>query len=494
MTSQSKYTSNMEHIQGALLVLDLQLHRQVLRWRATHNGNATPEELLGLHTSNNEVDAILDGLYAARGGRNADALDQAPIATISELLKDAEEFHAQVESASLADGLIMQAPLMAQRLALDPFEQQVVLLTLAAEIDRRYGRLFGYLNDDVTRRSPTVDLALQMFCDDSGQWEEARRSFAPNAALQRYRIIHLRPTLDQSRNPMISREMVLDDAVVSFLLNGTNTDTELNGILRIHAGSLDIEVVDDAYRTNVESLKNYVAGRPSPAPVVLITGPDEKLNEAAASYLATAHAQESKLVVLDAAKLSQHDSPADLAARALRQTKLNAGILAVREADVLQGTPVLSGALETLADDGLNGPLFLLTKDSSSVGRSDGVPPLTLQLGVPGFEARRKIWTASLNGEISDADIAELAERFPLTTGQIQSALARARSHASAFGEGGILRRSDLFNSCRSQSGDALAGLAQRIESRHSWSDLIVPSAIKSQLEHLEDWVRYRQV
>ncbi|MCH8988027.1 MAG: ATP-binding protein [Chloroflexi bacterium] len=494
MTPQSTYTSNMEHIQGALLVLDLQLHRQVLRWRATHHGNATPEELLGLHTSSAEVDAILDGLYAARGGGNADALDQAPIATISELLKDAQEFYALSESASLADGLSMQLPLVTERLALNPFERQVVLLTLAAEIDRRYGRLFGYLNDDVTRRSPTVDLALQMFCEDSGQWEEARRSFAPDAALQRYRVIHLRPALDQSRNPMLSREMVLDDAVVSFLLNGIVADAELKGMLGTHRDGLDIQVVDEGYQIAVESLRAYVGGRPTPAPVVLITGPDAELNESAASYLATAHARESELVVLDAAKMSQHDSPQDLVARVLRQVKLSAGILAVQEANLLQGTPKLEGALDNLTDDGRDGPVFLLAKESGSVRVPNGVPPLTLNLAVPGFEARRRIWKASLNGEISDADIAELSERFPLTTGQIDTALARARSHAAAYNEGGTLRRSDLFTSCRAQSGDALAGLAQRIESLHSWDDLVVPSAVKSQLLHLEDWVRYRQV
>lgn len=494
MTTLANYESNMDHIQAALLVLNLRLHRQVLRWRATHHGNATPEELLGLHTSSAEVDAILDGLYAARGNGNADAIDQAPIATISDLLTDAQDFHAQSESTSLSGGTTLQLPLLADRLALTPFERQVVLLTLSSEIDRRYGRLFGYLNDDVTRRCPTVDLALKIYCNDTADWEAARRSFSPEAPLQRYRLVHLRPPVDQSRNPLLSREMVLDEAIVSFLLNARGTDTELNGLLETHRDGLDIPVIDDSGQGDVESLKSYLERRQTPAPVVLITGPDAVLREAAASYLTAAHTPESELMVLDATKLAQHDAPGDLVARALRQAKLNRGTLALREADLLQGNPKLSEAMDDLTGAERDGPLFLLAKDANGVKAPYGVNPLVLNLPAPGFEARRRIWTASLNGEVPDADIAELAERFPLTSGQIETALARARLHATAYGEGGILRRSDLFASCRAQTGDSLTGLAHRIDSHHTWDDLVVPSAIKSQLLHLEDWVRYRQV
>ena len=494
MTTPTTYETNMEHIQAALLVLNLRLHRQVLRWRATHHGNATPEELLGLHISSAEVDAILDSLYTARGNGNADPIDQAPIATISDLLADAQEFHAQAESASLTAGSRLQLPMLAERLGLTSFERQVVLLALATEVDRRYTRLFGYLNDDVTRRSPTVDLALGLFCQNAEQWEEAHLSFTPEAPLRRYRVMHLRQTPEQSRNPLLSREIILDDAVVSFLLNATTGDSDLTGVLNTYQNGLDLSLVDDASRGDIESMATYLSSKPTPAPVVFITGPDAELRDAVASHLINAYAPESVLMVLDGPKWSQHDSPADLAARAMRQAKLNSGILAVREAELLQSNPKLVAAMDALTGPERDGPLFLLSKDPTAVKASYGVTLLNLHLPAPGFEARRRIWTASLSGEIDDTDIAELAERFPLTSGQIGTALARARLHAAAYGGGGTLQRSDLFASCRAQSSDALAGLAQRMESHHSWDDLVVPSAVKSQLLHLEHWVRYRQV
>src|SRR5205085_748451 len=44
---------------------------------------------------------------------------------------------------------------------LSDFERDVVLIALAAEIDLKYERLFAYLQDDVTKKRPTVDLALR---------------------------------------------------------------------------------------------------------------------------------------------------------------------------------------------------------------------------------------------------------------------------------------------------------------------------------------------
>src|SRR6202030_4113259 len=47
-------------------------------------------------------------------------------------------------------------------LGLEPFDLDVLVLTLAPDIDLRYERLYGYLQDDVTRRRPTLDLVARL--------------------------------------------------------------------------------------------------------------------------------------------------------------------------------------------------------------------------------------------------------------------------------------------------------------------------------------------
>src|SRR5215831_16549044 len=48
--------------------------------------------------------------------------------------------------------------------ALSDFDLDLILIALAPELDLRYGRLYAYLQDDVTRKRATVDLALILLC------------------------------------------------------------------------------------------------------------------------------------------------------------------------------------------------------------------------------------------------------------------------------------------------------------------------------------------
>ncbi|MBZ0309198.1 MAG: ATP-binding protein, partial [Anaerolineae bacterium] len=48
--------------------------------------------------------------------------------------------------------------------ALNDFDLAVMLVALAPEVDLRYERLYAYLQDDVTRKRPCVDLVLNLLC------------------------------------------------------------------------------------------------------------------------------------------------------------------------------------------------------------------------------------------------------------------------------------------------------------------------------------------
>jgi hypothetical protein len=45
---------------------------------------------------------------------------------------------------------------------LSAFDVDLILLALAPKLDLRYERLYAYLQDDVTRTWPSVDLALNL--------------------------------------------------------------------------------------------------------------------------------------------------------------------------------------------------------------------------------------------------------------------------------------------------------------------------------------------
>jgi hypothetical protein len=62
------------------------------------------------------------------------------------------------------------------RFELGPFEQFVIAATLAVEIDRnKYGKAYALLQDDVTRKQPSLELLLRLYAgaDDTDRWSGA---------------------------------------------------------------------------------------------------------------------------------------------------------------------------------------------------------------------------------------------------------------------------------------------------------------------------------
>ena len=85
------------------------------------------------------------------------------------------------KEATLAAGTLLALPHLARLFSLTRFEQHLVLLALAPEIDSRYERLYGYLHDDISRRRATPGLALRLLCRTRQERMDALTLFSPRA-------------------------------------------------------------------------------------------------------------------------------------------------------------------------------------------------------------------------------------------------------------------------------------------------------------------------
>lgn len=75
------------------------------------------------------------------------------------------------------------------RLRLSDFEMGVILLALSVEVDRKYERIFAFLNNDLNRKRPSLGLAMDIL--QSVRHEEAWRSFSETGALRRLALIDI---------------------------------------------------------------------------------------------------------------------------------------------------------------------------------------------------------------------------------------------------------------------------------------------------------------
>jgi hypothetical protein len=129
-------------------------------------------------------------------------------------------------------GVVLALPALRDRLGLTLFEKNLVLMSLAPEINRRYARLYRYLQGDdapVKTDLPTLDLALRLLCRNDEEWRSARQRLVTTSPLVQYELLQLRPTFDN----LLNCPLKLMDSLVNYLLAEQPTRDSLEQLLRL---------------------------------------------------------------------------------------------------------------------------------------------------------------------------------------------------------------------------------------------------------------------
>jgi hypothetical protein len=106
----------------------------------------------------------------------------------------------------------------------------VLLIAVMPDLDSRFEPLYGYLNDDVTRRRASVGLALEL-AGSSPRSATARRALSPSGPLVAHQLV----LVEDGDRPFLTRALRVPDRVTSHLLGDTGPDPGVAPLL------LDVE-------------------------------------------------------------------------------------------------------------------------------------------------------------------------------------------------------------------------------------------------------------
>jgi DNA polymerase III delta prime subunit len=129
-------------------------------------------------------------------------------------------------------GVLLGLPALRDRLGLTLFEKNLVLMSLAPEINRRYARLYRYLQGDdalVKTDLPTLDLVLRLLCRNDEEWRSARHRLVTASPLVQYQLLQLHPTFDS----LLNCPLKLMASLVDYLLAAQPTQETLEQLLRL---------------------------------------------------------------------------------------------------------------------------------------------------------------------------------------------------------------------------------------------------------------------
>ncbi|HEX3092828.1 MAG TPA: AAA family ATPase [Candidatus Angelobacter sp.] len=488
----SAFRSSMEHILAELERIDLLIEAQV--WHARQLNKS--DDLQGLYISEQEVDVLLAqpiGLprWATIPLAGAATDVRAAIAHLAASLEVRKQ-------RSFNAGVPLRLETLASRFHLSPVEADTVLLCLAAELDLRYEKLYAYLQDDVTRKRPSVDLVLNLLSTAFSDKLEGRRYFHPSAPLLKHQLISFADDTTNAKTPLLNRFLKLDERIVDYLLGEDALDSRLAGFVSLLKPSMRSE--DMILPTGlIDRLKPLVEEHRNPGRSLNLYfhGPYGVGKRSTAGVLC-AHLG-WKLLVVDSTRIvSSGPEFAALVNLIMREATLqqaavywqNFGVHVVEDQrDVMA---LLLHELQAYQNVTFFGGEALWEPSDFPL-----LPPfIRISFPRPSYSERLLLWDRALAGKASSGiDTAKLANKFRFSGGQIRDAAATAQNLAQRRGPiDTAVEMSDLLEACRLQSNRKLAALATQIVSHHRWSDIVLPPDRMSQLREICNAMEYRSL
>jgi AAA+ superfamily predicted ATPase len=377
---------------------------------------------------------------------------------------------------------------LGQHLRLTAFDVAVTVLALAPEIDLRYGGLYAYLQDDVTRRRPSVSLALDILSPSADARLAERQHFLASSPLIRHGLLTLVADPSHVNPTLLDHYLKLDDRAVLHLLGQARPGA-------IDAKEFESSTAGRPLRDDQTDLAGLIpmvidARTYLRRLLVYFHGPNGMGQRDAAKALAAS--VQIPLVAAELATLpTQPDRFATALSTVLREGLLQGGLVYLGGSDAVEErSEQLAILLEALNRQ--PGPVIVSGARSWTppAGSADGA--LVLEFPALGLGARREAWSEALltaRVPADDATIRLLAQRYPLSSDQIRSAArsvaCRLRWHAERPSDDQPAVLEELTSAARAQSGHDLEGLAHRISPERSWEDLVLPPATKQQLREL---------
>ncbi len=484
------YRDSIEQLTDELKRVDLLVRRALIIARGPHPKGG--DEFRGLVISEPDIDEMLEaGEFLSQRWRKQDAAKEA-LEPLDKKLQELRETIDQRRELTAKSGRRLTLPHLAERFGLSSAEVDLVLVALAPELEPRYETLYAYLQDDVTRKRPSVDLALNLICRGDREKLFARRFFAPGAPLIHFRIVDLLEESHDRQATLLRKFLKVDDPLLRFLLEHAPTGLALGSFVT-PAATIDALELDDATRTKLRNLLDSLQRAGISNTIVRITGSSR--NELQAVSEAIGHALHKPLISVEAEELESGET--NLNAMIRDSALLDAAIAVFASESGAPEQPPKPGPDQKLwrALDQIPGPVIALGPASAFPNLPAEARIWRLELVPPDYDLRRHSWEAALAGVQGDVDPARLADTFRFGGAQIRQASAAAYSLAA-------LRQpsdptpamADVLEAGRAMTAPNLERFAVTIRPRYTWPDIVLPEDKEQQLRRIVERFEHRRM
>lgn len=351
--------------------------------------------------------------------------------------------------------------LLCERLHLCEFERDVLLLCLAIELDVELAVKCAKLHGNESLQYATFALAMEL--SPEPVWE----AIAPDRALRKWNLIEI---VRQTTTSLTRQPLRIDERILSFIKGVNHLDADLIESLQELRASQGIALSPSQQRT-VLAISKGIEESTADCQVIQMLGPHATCNELIARSVCADQQAQLFQWNLDRGPTSfDLDHQTRLLARESCLRSL-AVFVELDRADPIQVRQVLR--LTRLSQ-----ALVFVSCDD----RIQEIPSsVVVDVDKPTPEEQFKVWQTS----VDDTSAARLAGQFRLDLSQIK---VISRQTEQATNHNDALK--SAWDACRAVARPRLDALAQRVEAKASWSDIVLPPEQLDMLQRITRQVR----
>jgi hypothetical protein len=375
---------------------------------------------------------------------NALILSPSAITVTDEQIAQAETAMIGAEKSDMPPAMTI----LSQRFGLSRFEQELLLLCAARDLDTRIDRLCGQAQHDAVRMYPTFGLAFVMF--EEPAWD----ALSPDHPLRFWDLIKVHQGGGQS---LTTSTLRADERIVNYLKGLNHLDDRVAGLLTpVHLQS-EISELPESQSNAVTIINKEIEHSLSKQhlPVVQLTGRDTASKQAVA--LQVANEFRRILYHLPAESLPVHSAELETFIRLLqRETQLLPITIYLDAREVDKSAEGRTGAIKRFLT-AYEGLIFL---DVFEPWQSAERQVVSVKIAKPTAEEQYKAWLGELGEPLTDL-AEQLAGQFNLNLVSIKQIAAKSNGN-----------RSVIWQNCRASLKPAMQGLAQLLEPGREWQAL----------------------
>jgi hypothetical protein len=334
---------------------------------------------------------------------------------------------------------------------LSNFERRILLLCAGIELDSKFSALCAKVNDDPRRDFPTFSLALGVLPE--AHWS----ALTPDAPLRHWHLIEVLPG-----NALMQSLLKIDERILHYLTGLNQMDSRLASVLEPFATVGDLV---DSHRTIANEIAVKLQ-KNSPLPAIQLIGKESVAKRAIAA--AACASMNLNLQIINAQNLPVDARESELLIRLCEREAVLSSSALLLDCDNSENNFATTRFIEHA-----RGVLFVSSREPRQMISRDVV---NFEISKPTSDEQRALWkNLGANGEIES-----LVSQFDLGADEIRA--ATAQSKLPNF----------FWEACRIQARPRLDDLAQRIETRADWNDLVLPATQLELLREISAHVRQR--